>query len=393
MKSGDSMRVCMILRADLYRPWPILRAAREVDLLKSQGKDVTVVSWIKDENSALPQFDVVQGVETKRVFLVPPKSTLLRFPAFLKSNRLLAGEAIDARPDALIVHDLEVLRAGVLAERRLGVPLVYHAHEDWPAMVSERSKLESRVFSFLEKRYCRKVESVLVPSEGIGKKYREWGLKVTVQYASKSMADLPDITPDKRTKLRSRLGFFGSDLVVGLAGSLGRAEAFNNILAAMKELPPSVKLLVVGGLEDRIKAAEKLAKSEGLRERVRFTGFLESTPYMEHVGALDVGLALFIGRTLNVVHVVPIKLFDYMAMGVPVIASDLPAMRTIVEEYGCGIIANSENPRSITSAVKILLEHPDKRAQASRMARLAFESKFSWERQQNALKESSPVFR
>jgi hypothetical protein len=257
----------MILRADLYRPWPILRAAREVDLLRSQGKDVTVVSWIKDENSTLPPLEVDEGVETRRVFLVPPKSILLRFPAFLKSNKLLAREAIDARPDALVVHDLEVLRAGVLAKRRLGVPLVYHAHEDWPAMVSERSRLEAKIFSFLEKRYCRRVDNVLVPSEGIGRKYREWGLKVTVQYASKSLADLPDITPDKRMKLRARYGFIGSDLVVGLAGSLGRAEAFNNILAAMKELPPAVKLLVVGGLEEKVKAAEKSAASKGLTER------------------------------------------------------------------------------------------------------------------------------
>jgi len=387
------MRVCMILRADLYRPWPILRAAREVDLLRSQGKDVTVVSWIKDENSTLPPLEVDEGVETRRVFLVPPKSILLRFPAFLKSNKLLAREAIDARPDALVVHDLEVLRAGVLAKRRLGVPLVYHAHEDWPAMVSERSRLEAKIFSFLEKRYCRRVDNVLVPSEGIGRKYREWGLKVTVQYASKSLADLPDITPDKRMKLRARYGFIGSDLVVGLAGSLGRAEAFNNILAAMKELPPAVKLLVVGGLEEKVKAAEKSAASKGLTERVRFTGLLDAVPYMAHVGALDVGLALFIGGTLNVIQVAPIKLFDYMAMGVPVVVSDLPAMRKIVEECGCGVTANSEDPRSIASAIKTFLEHPDQRAQASRMARLAFESKFSWERQQIALKESSPVFR
>ena len=387
------MRVCVILRADLYRPWPILRAAREVELLRSQGKQVTVVSWIKDENPTLPQAEENDGVEIRRIFLVPPKSMLSRFPAFMKANKLLARGAIEAKPDALLVHDLEVLRAGVLAKKKLHAPLVYHAHEDWPAMVSERSSLEAKVFSFLEKRYCKSVDCVLVPSEGIGRKYREWGLKVTVQYASKSQADLPGMTPKKRAELRARYGFSASDLVLGLAGSLGRAEAFSNILAAMKELPPNVKLLVVGGLEEKVKAAEKAVVSEGLTQRVRFTGLLDPVPYMEHVGALDVGLALFIGHTLNVVQVAPIKLFDYMAMGVPSVVGDLPAMRKIVEECGCGVIARPEDPSSIASAIRAFLEHPENREKASRMAKLAFESRFSWEQQQIALKESSAIFR
>jgi len=387
------MKVCVILRADLYRPWPILRAAREVELLRSQGKDVTVVSWIKEKNSTLPPTEVVGEVEIRRIFLEPPKSILFRFPAFLKANKSLARAAIDTEADALLVHDLEVLRAGVLAKKRLGVPLVYHAHEDWPAMVSERSGLEARVFSFLERRYCKIVDNVLVPSKGIGKKYVEWGLKVTVQYASKSIDGLPTVTPEKRADLRARYGIKEADLVVGLAGSLGRAEAFDNILAAMKELPESVKLLVVGGLEEKVRSAKQAVASAGLAQRVRFTGFLDPTPYMEHVGVLDVGLALFIGKTLNVIQVAPIKLFDYMAMGVPMVASEFPAMKEIIEECGCGITANSEDPHSIASAIKMFFDHPDQRAQASRKARLAFESKFSWERQQIALKEASSVFR
>jgi len=386
------MRVCLILRADLLTPWPILRAIREVELLKSQGKEVFVVSWIKEPDSEFPPRETKEGIEIIRVPFPPPKSTVFRFPAFLKANKLLAKEAVSTKPDALLVHDLEVLRAGVIAKKRLRVPLLYHAHEDWPAMVSERSKLEAKVFSFLEKNYCRRVDHVYVPSEGVGRKYRDWGLKVTVQYASKSLAGLPRLTHERKSELRARCGLSESDFVVGLAGSLGRAEALHNILLAMKQLPSEVKLLVVGGLEEKVNAARQLATSEGLSQRVRFTGRLDAIPYMEHVGILDAGLALFIGKTLNVVHVAPIKLFDYLAMGVPVVVSDFPEMKRIVEENECGLTANSEDPHSIAKAMKTLLEQPDRRRMFSRMARESFESRFSWEKQQATLKASSVVF-
>ncbi len=385
------MKICLILRADLYNPWPILRALREVELLRSQGKNVTVISWIKDKDSRFSSREIKDGVEFRRVFLEPPKSIINRFPAFMKVNRLLAQEAIAAKPDGVLVHDLEVLRAGVIAKKELEVPLLYHTHEDWPAMVSERSRLEASVFSFLEKRYCKHVEHVYVPSEGIGKKYREWGLRVTVQYASKSTSSLPKLPLDLVRDLRARCGLSEKDFIVGVAGSLGRSEALHNILIALKSLPPHVKLLIIGGLEEKVKAVKDLASMEGISDRVSYTGVLATKPYMMHVGTLDLGLALFIGKTPNVVHVAPIKLFDYMAMGIPVVASDYPTMRKIIEDAGCGIVVNPEEPSRISTAISQLLEDQQRRNTMSNAARAAFESTFCWEKQQVAFRNSNKI--
>ncbi len=384
-------KICLILRADLYSPWPILRAIREVELLRSQGKNVTVISWIKEKDSRFPSREVKDGVEIKRVFLEPPKSIISRFPTFMKVNRLLAKEAITVKPDGVLVHDLEVLRAGVIVKKELEVPLLYHTHEDWPAMVSERSRLEASVFSFLEKRYCRHVEHVYVPSEGIGKKYRDWGLRVTVQYATKSTSSLPKMTPDLVKDLRARYGLSEKDFIIGVAGSLGRSEALHNILIALKSLPPYVKLLIIGGLEEKVRGAKDLATMEGVSDRVSYTGVLDTEPYMMHISMLDLGLALFIGKTLNVVHVAPIKLFDYIAMGVPVMVSDYPTMKKIVEDAGCGIVVNPENPSWITTAISQLIEDEQRRNTMSKAARAAFVSKFCWEKQQITFKNSNKI--
>ena len=382
----------MILRTDLFRPWPILRAIREIELLQSQGKDITVVSWIKESESKLPQRENVKNIQVRRIFLVPPKSKIMRFPAFLKVNKLLANDAMETRIDAIIVHDLEVLRAGVLMKKKLRVPLLYHAHEDWPAMVSERSRLEAKIFSFLEKRYCKRIDHVYVPSKGIGTKYRKWGLNVTVQYASKSLSDMPKMTFNKKEVMLESYGFRKDDFILGLAGSLGRSEALQNIFKALKELPIDVKLLIVGGLEEKVKDARKLAIAEGGSERVQLTGFLDKASYMEHVGILDVGLALFIGKTLNVIQVAPIKLFDYMAMGIPIIASDLPGMRGIIEESGCGLLTDSTDPQLIALAIKKLYADKKYRERLSIAAKQVFISKFCWEKQQILLKKSHKIF-
>src|SRR5438876_9672930 len=67
----------------------------------------------------------------------------------------------------------------------------------------------------------------------------------------------------------------------------------------------------------------------GLASRVSFTGPLPTPAYLEETALLDVGLAIFYPTSANQRYVVPLKLFHYMALGVPAIVSDFPELRRI----------------------------------------------------------------
>jgi len=387
------MRVCLVLNTDLYEPWPVLRAMREVRLLRALERDVAVVSWIKDE-SAWPPREVRDGVQVRRVKFAPPRGAMARALGYRSISKMFAREIAALRPDAILCHDLEMLWASVMAGRSLRVPVLYHAHEDWPAMVSERSPLEARVFANLERRLCDRVDRVYTVGEELAEKYRAWGRPVTIQYGSKAIAEMPRLTEAERSGIRAASGFGPGDVLVGIAGSLGRDEALPTILDAIAPMDPRVKLFVVGGLPRKVAAARDLAAEKGLGDRAAFTGPLPTAEYLRQAAVLDVGLALFHPTSANQRYVVPLKMFDYMGLGVPMVVSDFPSMRRIaVDGCGCAVAADSRDPASIRAAVEGLVRDPDRRRAMAAAALRCFESTYGWERQEEALRASHPVFR
>src|SRR3990170_1498426 len=138
------MRVCIVLHTDLFEPWPVLRAQREVDVLKELGREVVVVSWIKDESSPLPIHEVRDGVRIRRVKFQPPSGPLARALGYRRISRMFAREIESTRPDAILCHDLEMLWSAVMAGRTPPGPLPYPPHPNWPGEGSENKPPPAR---------------------------------------------------------------------------------------------------------------------------------------------------------------------------------------------------------------------------------------------------------
>jgi len=387
-----SMRVCIVLHADLFEPWPIVRPMHEAAILRRLGRDVTVFSWIKDPASHLPTEEVRDGIEIHRAKVAPPRNPLLRILRFPLLSFRFAKAICLLRPDAIICHDLEMLWASVRAGRALRVPVLYHAHEDWPAMVSERSHTEGWAFAWLERRLIRSVDHVYAAGEERAERFRRMGKATTVVYGSKAITEIPEVSPEQRAALRERAGLGPSDLVLGIAGSLGRDEALPAVLDALAKLPPRVKLFVVGGGDEKVSEARGLVARRNLTNRVAFTGRLETADYLRHTSTLDIGLALYYPTTENQRTVVPLKLFDYMGLGIPAIVSDFSEMRRITGTCGSGLTVNPSDANAIRAAVEQLDADPAERQHMGRRARECFVRTYSWERQEEAVRKSHPIF-
>ncbi len=388
------MRVCIVLHTDLLHPWPVLRPMREIEVLRAAGREVHVVSWIKDTFAKWPEHESLDEFEIHRVGLAAPRGPWMRGTGYRAVMKRFAREIISLGPEAIICHDLEMLWAATMAKRTLGVPLLYHAHENWPAMVSERSRLEGLVFALLERRLMRHVDHAYAVGEALAWRYRAWGKPVTIQYGSKALAEMPRMNGEAVKAKRSVRGFGPGDFVIGIAGSLGRDEALPIIFAALNGLPRTMKLHLVGGLPERITSARDMAYRYGLGDRVSFTGPLQTPEYLEETALLDVGLALFYPTSANQRFVVPLKLFDYMGLGIPTIVSDFPEMRRIaLDTCHFGLAVSPKDPHAIQDAISGLASDAPRR-ESMRVAALAcFEKKFAWERQREILEASHPIFR
>lgn len=387
------VRVCIVLHTDLFEPWPVVRPTFEARVLRDRGREVCIFSWIKDPGSPLPEEEVREGLQIRRVKASAPQGMLGRTIGFRRLTRLFAAEIASLRPDAIVCHDLEMLWASVLAGKSLHVPVLYHAHEDWPAMVSERSRLEGILFAILERRLIRSVDHIYAAGEERAERFRRWGKPVTTIYGAKTLSEIPAVTEQERMSIRAAAGFGSGDFILGIAGSLGRDESIPTVLEAMAALPPRVRLYVVGGGEAKVAEAKATVRAKGLGSRVAFTGRLPTVEYLRQTAAIDLGLALYYPTTKNQTTVVPLKLFDYMALGIPILASDFPEMRRILEgTCECGATTDPEDPVAVRRSIEAFLERESARQEMGRRARACFVDRYCQDRQEEALVRSHPTF-
>ncbi len=87
----------------------------------------------------------------------------------------------------------------------------------------------------------------------------------------------------------------------------------------------------------------------------------------------------------NYVASQPVKLFEYMCAGIPVIVSDFPVCREIVEQAKCGILVDPLNPREIADAMEFLLTHPQQAAEMGRRGYEAVHERYNWANEEKIL--------
>ena len=75
----------------------------------------------------------------------------------------------------------------------------------------------------------------------------------------------------------------------------------------------------------------------------------------------------------------PIKLFEYMSAGLPIVASEMGFIKKIIEESKCGLLAEPENPEAHAKGILYLFEHPEEAREMGKTGRRAIEEKYDWE--------------
>ncbi|UCE38435.1 MAG: glycosyltransferase family 4 protein [Thermoplasmata archaeon] len=388
--------VCFVLHADLFTPWPIMRAMKEIEVLIEHGYYIFVVSWIKDSLD-LPKTEEREGIKVHRFFLPPPKKSFLkRFLAYRRILKEMSKKVIEIKPNAIVAHDLEILKAGVIAKKALNVPLFFDAHENWPEMVAENSKLESRFFARLQKKLLKNVTYSYTYGDDLTDKYKGMGYPAVSLYNSKSLDSIPKIKETDIGEMKDKFGLKKDDFVIGFSGSVNLENGTQQVIDAMKNLPKNYKFLVVGGsgrAEDLENVKKHVAKRR-VQERVILTGRVKSEDLLRYSAVFDVGTALFQPLNPNQIARVPNKLFDYMSMSVPMIVSDFPNMRkVVVTESKCGFAVKPMDINAITKAILHFSKNPDDAKKMGKAGRIKFEKFYSWDVQKKKLKNSHPLWR
>lgn len=316
----------------------------------------------------------VDGVRVKGL---PPAGRLAR-P--LQWFRLL-WRALRSRADYFHLHDPELLPVGVIIKTITRKPVIYDAHEDYSLTLRHREWLPAclrnpaaRLFGWLEKRLARCLDAVVAATPDIAR--RGAFTPPTVVVRNYPPFDTSTVTP---------AGDFlpaDSRFTAVYVGGISTARGIDDLLAAL-DLLKGVRLVLAGHFFDR-RVEHRVLERAAAGGDLLYLGRLSPSSVPGLLRASSAGLAC-LHPLPNHVRSLPLKLFEYMAAGLPVVASNFPLWEEIVTANGCGLTVPPGDCRAIAAALQTLAGNPDLGRQMGANARRAWLTRYNWLREAEKL--------
>jgi len=129
---------------------------------------------------------------------------------------------------------------------------------------------------------------------------------------------------------------------------------------------------------------KELAKNQVGWEKVDFLGWLDRNGVKAALNESVAGLVT-LHPIINYLDALPVKMFEYMAAGLPVIASNFPLWKKIIENNQCGLCVDPLDPRAIAKAIQYLVAHPIEAEQMGRNGQRAVQEKYNWDIEERKL--------
>ncbi len=369
--SNSGKRVILSVISDLVTDQRVHRTALA---LHRKGLKVTLVGRKLKKSPVLEKRDY----STKRFKLWWEKGPLF-YAAF---NIRLFFYLLRNKADVLVANDLDTLPANYFASRIQKNELFYDSHEyftEVPELVS-RPRIQA-IWKRIERWILPGIKHMYTVNNSIAGLYgTEYKKKIGV------VRNVPFRIQRTITSIdRNALGLPADKKIFIFQGSgINVHRGAEEVLQAMQHTEGLLLLFVGGG--DVI----DFLKSETLRlklsDKVMFVPRQSMEKLREYTRLADVGLSLDKDTNLNYKYSLPNKLFDYIQAEIPVLVSDLPELRAIVEKYEIGKIVETHQPEKLAVQMMEMVKDPVRFAQWKENLKLAA-SELCWENEEVKLLE------
>ena len=246
-------------------------------------------------------------------------------------------------------------------------PVVFDAH-NWPM-----NKI--RLYRF----FLKKVDKIVCNSRGTEKKYNEHGFVNTVSVPNG--VDLSEFKSEIDVlKLRKELNLPQNKKIVMYIGHLYKWKGVDSIVGAAELMRANkdVLFVVVGGTKEDIKKYNEIIKNKNFKNII-FLGHKNKIYIPKFLQAVDVLLlpnSPISAESVN--YTSPIKMFEYMLAGIPVVTSDFALFKEIIENDNCGICVNPLDPKEIALAINRLLGAEKEAEEMGNNGNRMVKEKYNW---------------
>lgn len=352
---------------------------KETKTLVRAGYDITLIAqYSKNE--------IVDGVK----IIALPISSKPRYQIYLISGlikQLGRGYkaykiALKQKANIYHFHDPELLPWMVRLKKKTETKVVYDAHENTSAQILSNYRFPKILryviaasFSFFEKKLSKKIDFIITATDNIEAKFKNINSNV------KSIKNFPIL--DYFNNIKRESFFSKENFILVYVGALAEIRGIAQIVQAMEYLPDNVKLKLLGRFSPE-DYENKIKNLKGFR-KVDFLGWMCFDKIPHHLSQADIGMICLWPEPNYINSSTPTKLFEYMAAGLPTIASNFPLWKEIIEGNKCGICINPLNPKEIAKAIKYLIGHPGEAKRMGENGKKAVLEKYNWENESKKL--------
>jgi glycosyltransferase involved in cell wall biosynthesis len=158
-------------------------------------------------------------------------------------------------------------------------------------------------------------------------------------------------------------------------GGIAEIRGVKELVRAMEIVASNTRLNLVGEFSE-FSSRDEVCTYSGW-SKVNATGLLERQE-VRNILARSVAGLVTLHPVPNYLDSLPIKMFEYMSAGLPVIASNFDLWRDIVEKNDCGLCVDPMNPKAIASAIDFLVSNPIEAERMGAKGRQAVFSSYNW---------------
>ncbi len=352
----------------MHSPNHIRIFVKECQSLKKAGYSVSLIALHnKDET--------VEGI--KIIGIALPRRRILR----MVSNVFhLFPRALEERANVYHFHIPELIPVGLLLKAK-GKKVVYDIHEDTPRSLLARHYLPSWLrlpiswlFEKLEDIYAHRFSALVAATPAIGERFLQINPNTVVvnNYPIRNELCLSNNIP--WCQRPNSVAYVGA--INEIRGGIQMVEAMSHLDDAFQ---PTLE--IAGWLSEPLK--EQLMALPGW-SRVRYFGVANRTEIAQILGRTCAGLVLIHPKPAYI-ESQPTKLYEYMSAGIPVIASDFPLWRDLINKAGCGILVDPLNPVEIAKAIEFILTHPKEAEKMGQNGLEAINKSYNWRSEEEKL--------
>lgn len=278
--------------------------------------------------------------------------------------------------DLYFANDLDTLLPNYLVAKLKNKPLIYDSHEIFCEVPElQNAPLKKKIWQKLEKTIVPKLSYCITVNNSIANYFQK--LYGTTFVSVRNIPPAPSISA---FKTRAELGLPNDKKIILMQGAgINIDRGAEELVEAMLYVDNALLLIIGSG--DVWHILEK--KAAQLSEKIKMIKRLPKDQLLHYTYNADIGISIDKNSNLNYRYSLPNKLFDYLQMGLPVLASNLPEIAAIISHYNAGEFITGYNPKELAENIQKMINSPS--LPAYRKNALAAAAELNWDKEKQVL--------